>query len=140
MRGKTVFVDTNILVYAYDNSEPKKQEKCRKLLGDCFSGKANLMVSNQVLAEFCSVVTGKIQKPLEKKEAGEILEEIIETGNFLVANYNAETVRKANSSETPFWNSLIAETMKENGVFEIYTENTKDFSGIKEITAVNPLK
>lgn len=140
MKDKPVFLDTNMLVYAYDNSEPKKQEKCRALLKECFEGKTTLCLSNQTLAEFTSVITTKVQKPLDKNEIDGILEEIIETDNFFIINYSAKTVRKALSNKTPFWDSLIAETMKENNIYTIYTENTKDFSKIREIKAINMIR
>jgi predicted nucleic acid-binding protein len=39
---------------------------------------------------------------------------------------------------TPFWDIMIAETMKEAGVRDLYTENEKDFLEIPWIRVVNP--
>ncbi len=40
--------------------------------------------------------------------------------------------------KTPFLDSLIAETMKENGITSIITENAKDLTASLGITAINP--
>lgn len=42
--------------------------------------------------------------------------------------------------QTHYWDYLIASTMKENAVKEIYTENTKDFEKIPELKVVNPFR
>ena len=37
----------------------------------------------------------------------------------------------------PYYDALLAATMRENGIFNIYTENVKDFKAVG-IKAVNP--
>lgn len=44
------------------------------------------------------------------------------------------------NQKVDFWDALIAETMKENGIVKIYTENEQDFMKIPGIKVVNPLK
>lgn len=51
-----VFLDSNILVYSYSNSEISKQEVSRKLITD-----SNSFISTQVLQELCNIVTRKFQ-------------------------------------------------------------------------------
>lgn len=130
-------VDTNILVYAFDTDYPQKQAICRKIVQDIFDGKDKGVVTNQILAEFASAVTKKIDKPLEWSRAQAIIGTILASSNWEVLNYSGETILKALESKIPFWDSLIVQTLKENNVTTIITENTKDFveSGIK---AINP--
>ena len=54
-----VFIDTNILVYAYDQNDPRKQNKAQKLLTDGTERKT-LVLSVQVLGEFFNVFTRHI--------------------------------------------------------------------------------
>jgi len=64
----TCFVDTNVLVYARDASEPAKQpaaERWLRLLWATRSGR----VSAQVLNEYYSVVTEKLRPGLGRNEA-----------------------------------------------------------------------
>ena len=42
--------------------------------------------------------------------------------------------------KTNIWDTPIMETMKENNVYAIVTENEKDFKRIKGIKVINPFK
>jgi len=75
MTGEPAFLDTNIIVYAYDKNEPKKQLKCLKIVERCFKGEKELYISNQILAELSFVLLNKIENPLPEKEVREIIEE-----------------------------------------------------------------
>lgn len=139
-----VFFDTTILVYAFDESEKRKKGICKKIVGNVFKGEGKGAVSNQVLAEFFSVITKKVEYPLRKGTAREIVNSFIGSENWLKINYNANTVKSAMfASETlniPFWDSLIVETMRENEITGIFTENEKDFRKAHAIKVMNPLK
>ena len=62
------FLDTNILVYAYDGSEPEKRRKAQDLLTRGIE-EENVALSAQVLSEFFVVVTRRIQTPLSADQA-----------------------------------------------------------------------
>lgn len=142
MSGEFLF-DTNILVYSFDKTEKNKRERCKKMVAKIFKGGTGA-VTNQVLAELLTVLTEKIEKPIEKEKAQTIIAGFVDSNNWVKLNYKARTVKKAsNTSERhkiPFWDALIVETMLENEVFNIYTEDTKHFSKPSQIKAVNPLK
>jgi predicted nucleic acid-binding protein len=55
------FLDTNVVVYAYDDSSPQKQEVARHLLKGGISGK--IVISTQVLAEFAATMLHKVSPP-----------------------------------------------------------------------------
>ena len=58
----TDFLDTNILVYAYDDHEPDKQQVSRRIIEQAFlSGEGAL--SAQVLSEFFVAVSGHLPSP-----------------------------------------------------------------------------
>jgi predicted nucleic acid-binding protein len=60
---KKALIDTNVLVYAYDNSEPAKQKTALGLLDRLVISNKRL-ISTQILSEFFVVVTLKIPDPL----------------------------------------------------------------------------
>ena len=132
-------VDTNILVYSYENGENIKKRKSLELIKQCFRGNMNLAVSNQNLAEFVYVTTKK--RKLSLQEAKVNVSDISNFVGFIKIDYSAETILRAidiaNEFKMPFWDSLLAATMRENGIFNIYTENAKDFK-MPWIKAVNP--
>jgi predicted nucleic acid-binding protein len=143
MKEKAMF-DTNILVYAYDVSDPEKREKCKRLVEEVFSGERLGVVSNQILGELFVVLTEEIRNPLSAEEAGLIVDGIIESKNWAKVNYNSETVKRAIETSKKlnihFWDTVIGETMLENNIFVIFTENEKDFNKIPKIKVINPLK
>ncbi|MFH1409437.1 MAG: PIN domain-containing protein [Nanoarchaeota archaeon] len=134
-----IAVDTNILVYAFDDAYPKKNEVCRRILMDVFGGKLRGAVTCQVLAEFATAVTRKIERPISKNEAFTLIEAIQASDNWTVFPYSANTVLAALQSTNHFWDALIAETLNENHVSEILTENVKDFQGMG-LKVKNPFK
>ena len=50
------FLDTNIAVYCFDSSEPRKQNRAKDLVAHAASSGLGV-VSYQVLQEFCNVAT-----------------------------------------------------------------------------------
>ena len=70
MQGKT-FADTNIVVYAYSQSEADKRNKAIAVLDN-----SHLVVSTQVLREFISVAIHKYNMPLD-----EVMVQIAEIAN-----------------------------------------------------------
>lgn len=67
------FVDTNILIYAYDLSAGEKHLKARSLLEDLWLEEKGCL-SIQVLQEFYVNVTRKICKPLSPEQAVQIID------------------------------------------------------------------
>lgn len=65
-----VFVDTNVLVYAYDRSEPQRQRQALDVL-DRLATTGKGVISTQILAEFFVAVTRKIAAPLGLEHAHE---------------------------------------------------------------------
>ena len=59
------FLDTNVLVYAYDPSEPRKQQIAQNLVRRAVAGE--IAASSQVLGEFAATLLHKL-KPAAKPE------------------------------------------------------------------------
>ena len=135
-----MLVDTNILVYAYDLSEPKKRQRALKILKECWEGKTTLAISAQNLSEFYVIATQKIQNSLKKEEVKEIIEDIITSKNWKVLNINKEhlldAINLSIKHKTSYWDSLIVATMLSNKIFNIYTEDA--FDNFSEIKSFNP--
>ena len=143
MKDDYFFIDTNVLVYAFDESEKAKREKAKKIVEKITKGEMKGAVSGQVLGELFTVLLKKIEKPVEKEKARIIVNGLIDSVHWKKINYSEKTISnamdRAINDKTPFWDSLIAETMIENKVPVILTENFKDFKS-KELRAVNPFK
>ena len=63
-----VFLDTNILVYAFDNENEVRYEIASGLVTSGFK-EGNAVISTQVLKEFFVTVTHKVMNKMTPKEA-----------------------------------------------------------------------
>lgn len=137
------FIDTNILVFAFNKGARAKHEKARNLLEQFLNGQKQGIISIQILSEFYVVITKKISNPLSSEEGEEIIQEIINSP-IGVLNFNEKTVVKAiklsRESGVHYWDCLIGTTMKENNIEKIYTDNVKDFKEISDLEVINPFK
>ncbi len=84
------FLDTNVVVYAYDERSPQKQEVARRLLKGWVSGK--IVISTQVLAEFVFTMLHKVSPPATADAVMRGLE-ALEAIRLIVPD--AELVRRA---------------------------------------------
>jgi predicted nucleic acid-binding protein len=134
-------IDSNVLIYAYDNSDIKKCETAKRLLEKCWKGEITYAISSQNLAEFFVVVTRKVPHPIDAKQAEHIISDITLFTQWNILSYNEQSILKAiqlSPQSAHFWDALIVATMLESGIFNIYTENVQHFSPFKGIRAVNP--
>ncbi len=134
-------IDSNVLVYAFDEAEKHKKERARELLKRAVN-EGGCCLSAQNLSEFHSVVTGNIERKISPEKSLEIITDF--GRNFSIFNYGGNTVIEAINTQliykAPYWDALIAATMKENGVKIIYTEDEKGFKNMPWLTVINPFK
>ena len=64
----TVFFDTNVLVYAADNRDIRKQRIARNLITSALTGRLNGWISVQALSEFINTSIKKLKLPTDKVE------------------------------------------------------------------------
>jgi len=132
------FLDTNILVYAYDKHEPGKHKRAQAIL---IAGleKDNLVLSVQVLSEFFIVVTRRIKNPLSSSEARSIIETV---GILPVQDIDFTLVKRAiDTSRTyriSYWDSLIIAAAERSGCKSILSEDLNDWQTYHGILVRNP--
>ncbi|MDD5472578.1 MAG: PIN domain-containing protein [Candidatus Methanoperedens sp.] len=143
MNDELSLIDTNLLSYVFDESEPEKKIICKDLTAECWKGKQKYAVSVQNLSEFYVVVTKKIQHPIPEKVAKRFIELILDFQGWHVLSISASTIASAidisNKYKIHYWDALLAATMRENKVFSIYTEDS-DFGKIPWLKAINPFE
>ena len=143
MSDDLFLIDTNILVYAYNQDDAEKRDACKALVEKCWNGTQKYAVSMQNLSEFYVIITQKIKPPVSTDVAKRIVQDIIDFSNWQVLEFNSKTLisaMKLNARHNiHYWDALICATMMENGITCVYTENVKDFSKIPGLTVVNPV-
>ncbi len=140
MKKDEIFlVDTNIIVYAYEIENSERKKKSLQILEKCYKNEIVLAISNQNLAEFSVVSLKKLK--LNSQIVKGIIKDISDFNGFKKIEYSSSTILSAISilekHKMSFWDSLIAATMIENGILNIYTENTKDFK-VPSLNVFNP--
>ena len=136
-----VFIDTNILVYAYDPSEPEKQEKAIAFLDQLVSLDQGL-ISTQVLSEFYATITGKISDSMTAEEAAERIKNFCQVWQVLPLNeiIVLEAVRGVQTHSFSYWDSMIWATARLNQIAVIASEDFSHGSFIEGIRFLDPLR
>lgn len=132
------FLDTNVVVYAYDRSEPEKRRRAIEILG---VGGPQLVVSTQVMAEFFVVVTRKLSPPLDLDSAAAVVADLKE---FEVITTDAQLVERSISTsrehQLSLWDALIVEAAVLGGCDVLYTEDLSEGATIRGVEVVNPFR
>jgi len=134
----SVFLDTNVLVYANDAGEPAKQHTARTLLKDALHAE-NGVISVQVLSEFWVTVTRKLQKPLSLQTARQEAElfhlmTIVDLDSALF--YDA--VRLQELYQISYWDAQIVAAADTAGCTVLYSEDLNAGQKYAHVTVVNP--
>ena len=138
MTGERVFIDTNVLVYLYDNDTPTKKARAVELLRDELAP-PNIVLSTQVLQEFFVAVTRKLATPLQYSAATAVLEQLsvlsvrVVTTSLIVA---AGT--RCAHSMLSFWDALIVETALDAGATVLLTEDLQHHQKFGTLLVKNP--
>jgi predicted nucleic acid-binding protein len=138
MTGRS-FVDTNILVYRFDHSEPAKRAVAKRLLDKALPG--SLVISTQVLQEFYVVTTRKLVRPLRPDQASEAVEHL---SALPVVGADADFVRSAidlsQTSGLSLWDALIVQAAAEARCDQILSEDLEDGTTLQGVRVDNPFR
>ncbi|MGV9710790.1 PIN domain-containing protein [Gordonia sp. NPDC003424] len=131
----TVFLDTNLLAYQFDDSFPDKQSRAREL----FAARATeAVISTQVLVELYSVLTRKLGRT--RTDAARVLDAL----PLHVVPADAELVRAAAHTaakhELSIFDAMILEAAVRGGCDELWTEDLTHGSSLRGVRVINPLR
>jgi len=131
-------LDSNVLVYAYDRSEPEKQAKAIHLLDSLFSTGGGVL-STQVLAEFFVAATRKISAPLSVDQALDSLENLAAAWNVLELNslIVLEAARGVREHQFHYYDAQIWAVARLNQVPYVFSEDFNP-SRIEGVEFINP--
>lgn len=132
------FADTNVLVYAFDSSEPAKQSIAEQLI-DTHGSSGSLVVSTQVLQEFFNIVTRKLAEPLSIDDAYDLVQQF---GVYPMVQISPELILRAISryrdDAFSFWDALIVEAALQADCRVLLSEDMQDGRRIGQLLIRNP--
>ena len=138
MSAKSVFVDTNILVYAHDRDAGDKYLAAKSALASLWDRPLPPSISIQVLQGF---YVNLLRKRVEGGTAREIVLNYLEWD--VVENDRAlllEGMRLRDTLRLSFWDALIVAAARMAGAKELWSEDFNPGQDLEGIVVVNPLK
>ncbi len=140
-----VLVDTNVLIYATLSADPR-HERARQVLALRHRPDMTLLVSVQNLAEMYPNLTGPKNQPPDSPElARSKIQSIARLRGITVLPLTLETTHlaldlcvEAGVTRQSYFDRQLAALMIRESIPVIITENVKDFTGVKGVTAINP--
>lgn len=132
------FFDTNVLVYLFDNREPRKKLRAQSVFAEESEG-GRAVVSTQVLQEFYWAVTRKLASPLPEEVAGERVRDFARLP--LVRVHEAiilAAIERSREMSFSFWDALIIEAALTGGADRLLTEDLQHGQKIEGLRVENP--
>lgn len=135
-----VFVDSNVLVYWLDVTEPDKQRDAEGWLKHLWTHRAG-RISYQILLEFYVIVTQKIDRPLDHEEARTVVRTFlawrpVETNHQTIAGAWAVQDRYRLS----WWDSLIVSAAQSLQCSYLLSEDLQHGQDLGGVRVVDPFK
>lgn len=134
------FLDTNILVYAFDRSAGYKHSLASQLVEACWENE-NGCTSIQVLQEFFVTVTRKIAAPLQDSVAKQIVADLAqwrlhspEAGDLLQA------IDLQQNYQLAFWDAQVIQSATSLGCKQLLSEDLNHGQLYGGVKVINPFK
>ncbi|MFC1534678.1 PIN domain-containing protein [Thermodesulfobacteriota bacterium] len=137
MSGK-IFVDTNVLVYSRDASEAKKQPHAMHWMKQLWISRTGRL-SFQVLQEFYSIVTTKLQPGMEPQRAREDVQSLIAWNPIPIS---IDVIKVAwfiqDQFQLSWWDSLIISAAQIGDCNYLLTEDLQESQILGSVRVLNP--
>ena len=132
------FVDTNVLLYAYDLESPQKRMRAKGIGEEGWKSLGQLVISVQVLQE--------LEVNLERKKVsrGEIHQLIYDLSVWPVVDNTLMILKMALSEQVRWklslWDAMILAAARSVGARELVTEDFSHGQNYDGVRAVNPFR
>ncbi len=131
------FVDTNVLVYAFDRRDERKRMRALELI----QGGSRLVLSSQVLGEFYVTVTRKLATPMPEAEAAEVVERLCALPVVPVdARLVGAAVATSGAHRLSYWDAMIVEAAAVAGCEVLLTEDLSHGTVVRGVRVENPFR
>lgn len=133
-----IFVDTNVLVYARDLGETRRQPLAHAWLEWLWAGQLG-RTGMQVLSEYYVTVTRKLKPGLSEEQAWDDVEALM---HWQPQPVDRPTMERARTIQTRYrlswWDSLILAAAREQGCAVLLTEDLQDGALIDGVRIRSP--
>ena len=116
------FLDTNVLVYAYDVTDPRKQSVAQDLVKRAVAGE--IVASSQVLAEFATTLLHKLSPAVRAEDVITILDTL---SPIRLVAIDSGLIRRAVEARARyglyFWDCMIVAAAERGGCERLWSED-----------------
>ena len=132
------FVDTNVLVYAFEKRDTGKKRVAQRLVSGLIDDDL-LRISTQVLQELFVTLTRKVAERCSAAEALSVLEDL-SAWPLMVVDHAAirAAARLSHKAQLSFWDSLVVVAAAQTGASVLYSEDLNDGQEILGVRIRNP--
>jgi predicted nucleic acid-binding protein len=138
MSAAEFFLDTNVLVYTFDQTAPVKQAKAQALLEQALLGEG--CISFQVIQEFLNLALRKFDPPMSEAQAHRYLKTILEPLCMVYAGIplyqKALDIRQR--WHFSFYDAVIIAAALDAGCSILYSEDLQHQQQVEALTILNP--
>ena len=131
------FLDTNVLVYAYQFNDPAKQRVGQEPVRKALSGK--FLISPQVLSEFASTLLHKASPPATPEAMIAILDRL---SPIKLVTSDGDLIRRAVEAQSSYglhlYDCLIIAAAERGGCGRIWSEDFNAGQKYFAVTVTNP--
>ena len=132
------FVDSNVLIYAFDKTSGEKRKKALALLNDLWMDRSGC-ISIQVMQEFYAATVRK--SIIDREKAMQILHQYLD---WSIHSPKPEDVIGAiiiqNRYQISFWDAMILNSAMEMDCATVYSEDLNDGQFYGSVQIVNPFR
>ena len=134
------FLDTHILVYAYDRSAGQKHALAVQLMEGCWKNE-NGCISIQVLQEFFVTVTRKITTPLDDQTARQIVADLAQWRlHTPKASDLLQAIDLQRDYQLSLWDAQIVQSAAGLGCSQLLSEDLNHGQMYGEVQVINPFR
>ena len=130
-----VFLDTNVLVYAFDPANPTKMERARSIIQE-----RGWWVSWQVVQEFAHVALHRFAVPLKVKDLADYLDVAVwpRCRIYPSPEIFRQALRLQGETGHRFYDCLILASAMASGAKTIFSEDFQDGRNYGPVKVLNP--
>jgi predicted nucleic acid-binding protein len=131
------FLDTNIIVYAFDPSSPDKLNRAQSIISE-----NNWVISWQVIQEFCNVALHRFQIPLKQEDLQDYLDLVLwpRCALFPSAEIYDHALKVQQMTQYRFYDALVVSSALASGASVLYSEDLQAGRQFDSLIIRNPFK
>ncbi len=132
-----VFVDTNVWVYAVDQADEARRTRAQEVTGP--DAAKDIVISSQVLTEFFTVVTRKLERPVSVEVAAEMVERLTDLPVVAVDSaLVSSAIAGSREWRISLWDALIIRAAESAGCAVVLSEDLTGGGRYGSVRVVNP--